>query len=141
MADTLAHGLVTLLGPASVTQHHRRDVLYTTPGLLREEVRAPARASQYGFGFTYGNTLFDLRDTRTEDRAADAALRKAIADRVFDVVVFSLIHRGPPPLMEEVCAAYPPGRVAAVYGHDWPPSEADIAAYTQCAGFYFAREA
>ena len=23
MADTLAHGLVTLLGPAAVTQHHR----------------------------------------------------------------------------------------------------------------------
>ena len=141
MADTLAHGLVTLLGPGSVTQHHRRDVLYTTPGLVREEVRAPARASQYGFGFTYGNTLFDLRDAAGKEKDADAALLKAIADRAFDVVVFSLIHRGPPPLMEAVCAAYPRARVAAVYGHDWPPSEADLAAYAPCAGFYFAREA
>ena len=34
MADTLAHGLITLLGPTSVTQHHQRDVLYTTLVLL-----------------------------------------------------------------------------------------------------------
>ena len=140
MADTLAHGFVTLLGPGSVTQHHRREVLYTTPGLVREEVRAPGRASQYGFGFTYGNTLFDLREAGTDEKA-DSTLRQAIAARAFDIVVFSLIHRGPPPLMDAVCAAYPPGRIAAVHGHDTPPSEADLATYTPCAGFFFAREA
>jgi len=140
MADTLAHGLVTLLGPDSVIEHHRRDVLYTTPRLVREDVRAPARASQYGFGFTYGNTLFDMRDAGTEDEA-DSSLREAISARAFDIVVLSLIHRGPPPLMEAVCGAYPSKRVSAVHGHDTPPSEAELAAYAPCAGFYFAREA
>jgi hypothetical protein len=144
MADTLAHGLVTLLGPAAVTQHHRRDVLYTTPLLLGEDVRAPARTSQYGFGFTYGNTLFDLRDAGAATSTADvndARLRQSIANHGFDVVILSLIHRGPPPLMDAVCKAYPQARVAAVYGHDWPPSERDLAEYAPCAGFYFAREA
>ncbi len=144
MADTLAHGLVTLLGPAAVTQHHRRDVLYTTPQLLGEAARAPARTSQYGFGFTYGNTLFDLRDagaTTTTAETDDVRLRQSIANRDFDVVIFSLIHRGPPPLMDAVCKAYSRARIAAVYGHDWPPSERDLAEYAPCAGFYFAREA
>ena len=144
MADTLAHGLVTLLGPAAVTQYHRRDVLYTTPQLLGEDARAPARTSQYGFGFTYGNTLFDLRDagaTTTTAEADDVRLRQSIAFMEFDVVIFSLIHRGPPPLMEAVCTAYPRARVAAVYGHDWPPSERDLTEYVPCAGIYFAREA
>lgn len=106
MADTLAHGLVTLLGPGAVTQYHRRGVLYTTPRLLGEDARAPARTSQCGFGFTYGNTLFDLRDAGTQPEAADANLRQAIADHDFDVVIFSLINRGSPPLMDAVCAAY-----------------------------------
>jgi hypothetical protein len=143
MADTLAHGLVTLLGPGAVTQHHRRDVLYTTPRLLGESTRAPARTSQYGFGFTYGNTLFDLRDAETMKAVQqdDARLRQAIADHDFDVVIFSLIHRGPPPLMDAVCQAYPRARIAAVYGHDWPPGDAELETYASCAGFYFAREA
>ena len=143
MADTLAHGLVTLIGPGAVTQHHRRDVLYTTPQLLGEGTRAPARTGQYGFGFTYGNTLFDLRDAGAVGtaEAAEAQLRQAIADRDFDVVVFSLIHRAPPPLMDAVCQAYPRARIAAVHGHDWPPTERDLSEYAPCAGFYFAREA
>lgn len=144
MADTLAHGLVTLLGPGSVTQHHRRDVLYTTPGLLQEGNLSRARSSQYGFGFSYGNTLFDLRDAaavKAEAGATEASLRAAIAAREFDVVVLSLIHRGRPPLMDAVCAAYPPSRVAAVHGHDTPPTDADLEEYGPCAGYFFAREA
>ena len=144
MADTLAHGLVTLLGPAAVTQYHRRDVLYTTPQLLGEDARAPARTHQYGFGFTYGNTLFDLRDAGAATSTAeadDASLRQSIANRDFDVVIFSLIHRGPPPLMDAVCKAYPLAHIASVYGHDWSPSERDLAEYARCVGFHFAREA
>ena len=82
-----------------------------------------------------------MRDAGTPSETTDNNIRQAIANRDFDVVVFSLIHRGPPPLMDAVCAAYPRARVAAVHGHDWPPGETDLAAYAGCAGFYFAREA
>lgn len=144
MADTLLHGLVTLLGPDAVTQHHRRDVMYVTPSNLHEGTLARSRASLYGFGFSYGNTLFDLQDAATvKSRVAstEASLRAAISAREFDVVIFSLIHRGRPPLMDVVCASYPPSRVAAVHGHDTPPTNADLAAYSPCAGYFFAREA
>lgn len=144
MADTLAHGLVTLLGQDAVVQHHRRDVLYATPGKLGERALARSRSSLYGFGFSYASTLFDLRDADViKSRAAstEAELRRAIAAHEFDVVIFSLIHRGRPPLMDAVCAAYPPERVAAVHGHDTPPTEKDLEVYTPCAGYFFAREA
>lgn len=146
MTDMLVHGLVDLLGPAQVTQHHRRDVLYTTPDLLFEDRRAPARISQYGMGFSYGNTLYDNEDAA--DQVAGAArpdtltrLRSDIARQAFDIVILGLIHRGQPPLMDEVCAAYPRSRVAAVHGHDSPPSDEDLALYAECAGYFFAREA
>jgi len=88
MTDTLVHGLVTLLGPDSVTQHHRREILYTTPALLYETERAPARAGQYGIGFSYANTLFDMRDAggllpADAVATADARVRAAIAARDF----------------------------------------------------------
>jgi hypothetical protein len=146
MTDMLVHGLSALLGPAQVTQHHRRDVLYTTPDLLFEDKRAPFRSSQYGMGFSYGNTLYDPVDAADEIEAAArpdtlTRLRADIAALAFDIVVLGLIHRGRPPLMEEVCAAYPRIRVAAVHGHDFPPTNEDLLQYGRCAGFFFAREA
>ena len=58
-------------------------------------------AGQYGFGFTYGNTLFDLGDSSRNEKEEESALRQAISDRAYDVVVFSFIHRGPPPFMKD----------------------------------------
>jgi len=145
MTDTLVHGLVTLLGPDSVTQHPRRDILYTTPALLYETKRAPARASQYGIGFSYANTLFDMRDAGLEPAdtvsTANARVQAAIAAHEFDVVIFGQVHRGSPPLMETACKVYAPSKIAAVHGGDIPPSNAELQTYAACAGYYFAREA
>ncbi len=146
MTDTLVHGLVSLLGPDSVTQYPRREVLYTTPALLYETKRAPARASQYGIGFSYANTLFDMRDTGGLEPAdavstANAGVRAAIAAREFDVIIFGQVHRGPPPLVEAACKLYTPSKIAAVHGGDTPPSNAELQIYAACAGYYFAREA
>jgi hypothetical protein len=146
MTDTLVHGLVSLLGPDSVTQYPRREVLYTTPALLYETKRAPARASQYGIGFSYANTLFDMRDTGGLEPAdavstANAGVRAAIAAREFDVIIFGQVHRGPPPLVEAACKLYTPSKIAAVHGGHTPPSNAELQIYAACAGYYFAREA
>ena len=147
LADTLAHGFVTLLGPNAVAQHPRREVLYTTPALLFESRRAPIRTGHYGAGFSYANGLFDLTDAAGTAHAAfgnsspENDIRVSIAGHEFDVIVFSLIHRGPPPLMDAVCSSYLPARIAAVHGNDPPPSAAEVDAYASCAGFYFAREA
>ena len=145
MTDTLVHGLVTLLGPDSVTQHPRRDILYTTPALLYETKRAPARAGQYGIGFSYANTLFDMRDAGLTPAdavsTANARVQAAIAAHEFDVVIFGQVHRGPPPIMETACKVYAPSKIAAVHGGDTPPSNAELQTYAACAGYYFAREA
>jgi hypothetical protein len=165
MADTLAHGLVSLLGPDAVVQYPRRDVLYTTPSLLFEAQRAPVRTGHYGAGFSYANLLFDITDaadptlaaaggprwgespdaaSMADDKkvsAVEARLRASIAAREFDFVVFGLVHRGPPPLMDAVCASYPRDQIAAVHGNDFPPNAAEIQACASCAGFFFAREA
>ena len=138
MVDTLVHGLKSLLGDANVVDHHRRAILYTTPAVLAEHVWAPLRSNQYGWGFTYAHSMLFGLDTADAD---DAVLRARVAAREFDVVVLSLVHRAPPPLLKEVCAHYPRHRVAVVHGHDRPPTADELAAYDECAGFQFAREA
>ena len=136
MADTIMHGLKELLGHDNVIDHHRRTVMYATPDLLLEADRAPSRVREYGSGFSYAFTLPALN---VSDYHA-GAIREAIAAKTYDLVVFGMIHRGIPPFFEDVCAAFPRTRVAAVHGHDPPPSNADLERYAECAGHIFARE-
>ena len=137
MADTVMHGLKELLGDENVIDHHRRTVMYATPYLLLESDRAPMRVRHYGSGFSYAFTLPALNASEFDEDA----IRTGIAAKRYDFVIFGMIHRGIHALFDDVCAAYPPSRVAALHGDDTPPSDADFPLFGSCAGLMFAREA
>jgi len=146
MTDTLLHGFKALLGDANVVDYHRRSVLYNTPETLFERDWAPKRSKQYGSGFSYGKSMLfamDLSDGdgEVEQDHFEELLRVDIAGHAFDAIIFGLVHRGEPPLLKEVCSAYPRERVAAVHGHDRPPSDDELARYDACAKYQFVREA
>ena len=43
--------------------------------------------------------------------------------------------------MREVCSSYPRESVAAVHGHDRPPTDDELERYDACAKYQFVREA
>jgi hypothetical protein len=146
MTDTLLHGFKALLGDANVVDYHRRSILYDTPTTLLEKDWGPKRTAQYGAGFSYAySMLFSLDssdgDGRDDINHVEDLLRMDIAAHVFDAVIFGLVHRKAPPLMQEVCSSYPRERVAAVHGHDRPPTDEELERYDSCAKYQFVREA
>jgi len=147
MTDTLLHGFKALLGDANVIEYHRRSILYNTPATLLEKEWGPKRTAQYGAGFSYAHSMMfalDASDTGNADVEADSyehLLRMDIAVQAFDVVVLGLIHRNEPPLLREVCKSYPRERVAAIHGHDRPPTDDELEQYDVCAKYQFVREA
>ena len=146
MTDTLLHGFKALLGDANVVDYHRRSVLYNTPSTLLEKDWGPKRTAQYGAGFSYAYSMLFALDSSDGDGKDDInhvedLLRMDIAAHAFDVVIFGLVHRKTPPLMQEVCSSYPRERVAAVHGHDRPPTDEELERYDACAKYQFVREA
>ena len=146
MTDTLLHGFKALLGDANVIDYHRRSILYNTPTTLLEKDWGPKRTAQYGAGFSYAYSLLFAMDSSDGDGTDDVdqvedLLRMDIAARAFDVIIFGLVHRKTPPLMQEVCSSYPRERVAAVHGHDRPPTDEELERYDACAKYQFVREA
>jgi len=146
MTDTLLHGFKALLGDANVIDYHRRSILYDTPTTLLEKDWGPKRTAQYGAGFSYAySMLFSLdssdRDGKDDINHVEDLLRMDIAAHAFDAVIFGLVHRKAPPLMQEVCSSYPRERVAAVHGHDRPPTDEELERYDSCAKYQFVREA
>ena len=146
MTDTLLHGFKALLGDTNVVDFHRRSVLYNSPATLLERQWAPKRSSLYGSGFSYAHSmLFSLEpsdgDGQIDEERYEELLRMEIAAHSFDVVVLGLVHRGNPPLLKEVCSLFPRERVAAVHGHDRPPTDEELEMYDACAKYQFVREA
>jgi hypothetical protein len=146
MTDTLLHGFKALLGDANVVDFHRRSILYNTPTTLLERDWGPKRTAQYGAGFSYAYSMLFALDSSDGDGKDDAdqvedLLRMDIAAHAFDAVVFGLVHRETPPLMKEVCSSYPRERIAAVHGHDRPPTDNELERYDACAKYQFVREA
>jgi hypothetical protein len=146
MTDTLLHGFKALLGDANVVDYHRRSILYDTPTTLLEKDWGPKRTAQYGAGFSYAYSMLFSLDSSDGDGKDDInhvedLLRMDIAAHVFDAVIFGLVHRKAPPLMQEVCSSYPRERVAAVHGHDRPPTDEELEKYDSCAKYQFVREA
>ena len=146
MTDTLLHGFKALLGDANVIDFHRRSILYDTPITLLEKDWGPKRTAQYGAGFSYAYSMLFALDSNDGDGKDDVdqvedLLRMDIAANAFDVIVFGLVHREAPPLMQEVCSSYPRERIAAVHGHDRPPTDEELERYDACAKYQFVREA
>ena len=146
MTDTLLHGFKALLGDANVIDYHRRSILYDTPTTLLERDWGPKRTAQYGAGFSYAYSMLFALDSSDGDGKDDInhvedLLRMDIAAHAFDAVIFGLVHRKSPPLMREVCSSYPRERVAAVHGHDRPPTDEELEIYDSCAKYQFVREA
>jgi hypothetical protein len=146
MTDTLLHGFKALLGDANVVDYHRRSILYNTPTTLLEKDWGPKRTAQYGAGFSYAHSMLFALDSSDGDGKDDVdqvedLLRMDIAAHAFDAIIFGLVHRKTPPLMKEVCSSYPRERVAAVHGHDRPPTDEELERYGTCAKYQFAREA
>ena len=146
MTDTLLHGFKALLGDANVVDYHRRSILYNTPTTLLEKDWGPKRTAQYGAGFSYAYSMLFALDSGDGDGADDVdqvedLLRMDIAAHAFDAIIFGLVHRHTPPLMKEVCSSYPRERVAAVHGHDRPPTDEELERYDACAKYQFVREA
>jgi hypothetical protein len=146
MTDTLLHGFKALLGDANVIDYHRRSILYDTPTTLLEKDWGPKRTAQYGAGFSYAYSMLFAMDSSDGDGKDDVdqvedLLRMDIAAHAFDAVIFGLVHRKTPPLMQEVCSSYPRERVAAVHGHDRPPTDEELERYDACAKYQFVREA
>jgi len=146
MTDTLLHGFKVLLGDANVFDYHRRSILYNTPTTLLEKDWGPKRTAQYGAGFSYACSMLFALDSSDGDGKEDInhvedLLRMDIAAHAFDAVIFGLVHRKTPPLMKEVCSSYPRERVAAVHGHDRPPTDEELERYDSCAKYQFVREA
>ena len=146
MTDTLLHGFKALLGDANVVDYHRRSILYNTPTTLLEKRWGPKRTAQYGAGFSYAYSMLFALDSSDGDGKVDInhvedLLRMDVAAQAFDAVIFGLVHRKTPPLMQEVCRSYPRERVAAVHGHDRPPTDAELERYDACAKYQFVREA
>jgi len=146
MTDTLLHGLKALLGDANVIDYHRRSILYDTPTTLLEKDWGPKRTAQYGAGFSYAYSMLFALDSSDGDGKDDInhvedLLRMDIAAHAFDAVIFGLVHRKVPPLMREVCSSYPRERVAAVHGHDRPPTDEELERYDSCSKYQFVREA
>ena len=146
MTDTLLHGFKALLGDANVVDYHRRSVLYNSPATLLERQWAPKRSSLYGSGFSYAHSLLFTLEPSDGDGDIDQdkyeeLLRMDIAAHAFDVIVLGLVHRGQPPLLKEVCSSFPRERVAAVHGHDRPPTDEELEMYDACAKYQFVREA
>ena len=146
MTDTLLHGFKALLGDANVVDYHRRSILYNTPTTLLETDWGPKRTAQYGAGFSYAYSMLFALDSSDGDGKDDVdqvedLLRMDIAAHAFDAIIFGLVHRQTPPLMKEVCSSYPRERVAAVHGHDRPPTDEELERYDACAKYQFVREA
>jgi hypothetical protein len=146
MTDTLLHGLKALLGDANVIDYHRRSILYDTPTTLLEKDWGPKRTAQYGAGFSYAYSMLFALDSSDGDGKDDVdqvedLLRMDVAAHAFDAVIFGLVHRKAPPLMREVCSSYPRERVAAVHGHDRPPTDEELERYDACTKYQFVREA
>ena len=152
MTDTSLHGFKALLGDANVVDYHRRSILYDTPTTLLERDWGPKRTAQYGAGFSYAYSMLFALDSSDaggsngrgfddDNSHVEELLRMDIAAHAFDAVIFGLVHRKQPPLMREVCNAYPRERVAAVHGHDRPPTDEELERYDACAKYQFVREA
>ena len=146
MTDTLLHGFKALLGDANVIDYHRRSILYDTPTTLLEKDWGPKRTAQYGAGFSYAYSMLFALDSSDGDGKDDVdqvedLLRMDVAAHAFDAIIFGLVHRKEPPPMQEVCSSYPRERVAAVHGHDRPPTDEELEKYDACAKYQFVREA
>ncbi|KAK4531458.1 hypothetical protein CCYA_CCYA08G2315 [Cyanidiococcus yangmingshanensis] len=140
LADTIAHGMYTLLGP---------DLFYEAPtyyrflfefpnGTTREEEET-YRRQQYGYGYSYAFTLPFNQNFMNKDRSSQT-IERLIQEKFFDLIIYGDIHREGA-YLQTVLEHYGPQDIVFLDGQDAHNEMSDDVMWMYASrGWYFRRE-
>lgn len=137
MADTLLHGLLSVLGRYAIVDYPRRGVLYMTPRTLNTSIYIEQKLRSYGNGFHWAGEVFEFPGT--VDRSN---IPQRLSDQEFDLVIFGQAHRFESGMafFKEICRSIDPQRVVAIHGGDRPPNIEFFDYFLPCSKQIFSRE-